>query len=60
MTDTSVADRGGCFGAGRERQLITMGAHGSWGLERLVLGSVADKGARGCETPVLGTRVLAP
>jgi len=30
-----------------------MGTHGSWGLEQLGLGSVADKGARGSEAPVL-------
>lgn len=37
-----------------------MGTHGKRGLERLVLGSVADKVVRGTDAPVLVTPVLAP
>jgi nucleotide-binding universal stress UspA family protein len=39
--------------------LIAMGTHGRRGLERLVLGSVADKVVRGGDTPVLVTPLLA-
>lgn len=39
--------------------LIAMGTHGRRGLERLMLGSVADKVVRGSDTPVLVTPVLA-
>jgi nucleotide-binding universal stress UspA family protein len=39
--------------------LIAMGTHGRRGLERLVLGSVADKIVRASDVPVLVTPVLA-
>ncbi|HET8623487.1 MAG TPA: universal stress protein [Gemmatimonadales bacterium] len=39
--------------------LIALGTHGRRGLERLVLGSVADKVVRGSDVPVLVTPVLA-
>jgi nucleotide-binding universal stress UspA family protein len=39
-------------------ELIATGTHGRRGLERLVLGSVADKIVRGSEVPVLVTPVL--
>ena len=38
--------------------LIAMGTHGRRGLERLVLGSVADKIVRASDVPVLVTPVL--
>jgi nucleotide-binding universal stress UspA family protein len=38
--------------------LIAMGTHGRRGLERLVLGSVADKVVRGSDVPVLVTPLL--
>jgi nucleotide-binding universal stress UspA family protein len=39
--------------------MIAMGTHGRRGLERLLLGSVADKVVRGSDTPVLVTPLLA-
>ena len=46
------------FAGKKNADLIVMGTHGRGGLDRLMLGSVADKVIRGATCPVLSVREL--
>jgi nucleotide-binding universal stress UspA family protein len=53
VPDESVADALLAVARSRSVDLIVVGTHGATGLERLILGSVADKVIRGASQPVL-------
>ncbi|GAB7008259.1 universal stress protein [Halorubrum trueperi] len=45
------------YAEGNECDLVVMGTHGRGGIDRLLLGSVAEKVVRGAEVPVLTVRL---
>jgi nucleotide-binding universal stress UspA family protein len=56
MLEGSPAERLAAYAESHAVDLIIMGAHARKGLDRLIIGSVADKMIRGAKVPVLVVR----